>query len=813
MAIKVRRGRLYPPVDLAHAQRMGLEEIEWDRIVDRLGRPPNHFECEIFATLWSEEVSDKSSTELLKTIDLKHEKARSVPGSPISLFPLGNGQYLSLRIVNNNKQCAIDPFYGAQTAIDESIEELSAVGATPIGLLNMLRFGNFDLIRNKRLFQGVVDGISVFGNRYGVPVVGGELYFHERYNSGPMVNSGVVAVTTNDNALQINEVPFQSPVLYVGAKTGRDGLLEQRNEQEDLLDGEVMKRELIKMSDPLLSNRLVNACSEAIEKGLLTEVVAIGKGGLAVSAFDLSKRINRPILVDIDRIPLRRQGYEPLDIILSESSERLLMITDRNKHRDLNKILYKWDLESVKIGEVNDSDGIEFYWNHYLAADIPFQFAVEGSVQKTYEVVQFPPMLKRSANLEDDANKIRKKKRKVVDEWSLIREVALAKAQEEEDRELDCPKNLDDVWLDLLANPNLCSRSPMYTMFDQVVGANTLQRPGGDSAILRLRRQANSEELNGAEPKPESAIAVTLDSNSLYVMMEPYLGTVQTIAEGMRNLAAVGARPLALAACMNFGNPEEYRDVCDMSESIRGLGDASKLWDIPVLSRQMCLGNGKEGSPSMPTPAILMAGLIDDIDKTCGIGFRDKGDLIFLIGLTKNEIYCTEYSSYTHKYVNKLVPDIEFEVEKKYCDFVVSLIQQKLINSAHDLSGGGLAIALTECCMVRSRPIGATFTIDNQEFESPHGLIPLRADAALFGESSARFLLSCAPSKEAAFREACEENGILISGIGKVGGRDIVINGAGAAELPLSTTYKLWIHRLESLLGVGGKETVGFGAT
>lgn len=815
MAIKVRRGKLYPAVEQDFAASLGLDEIEWDRIVDRLGRPPNHFECRVFATLWSESVSNKSSSALLQAIEREMPEVRTVPGSHVGVVDIGDGTHLALRIVQNNKPSFLEPFYGAQTAMDSALEELATIGARPLCLLNMLRFGSHELIRNQRLFQGVTDGISAFGMRYGVPVVGGELYFHERYNGETMVNSGVVGLLNSENALKVEEVPYGSPVLYVGAKTGLDGLEEEVDTENVLLESQIKKRNTLKISDPLLANRLVSACAEAIEKGVLRELIAVGFGGLAVGIFDLSRRINRPILLDIDRIPLRVNEMDPLDIILSESSERVLMITEKGKHRELNKILHKWDLASVKVGEVNDSDGIEFYWNHYQAADIPFQFAVEGAEKKSYEVVQFPPMLKRSAK-NDDADKARRRKRKIVDEWSLIREVALSKEESDDDQDIDCPKDLEDVWLDLMANPNLCSRAPMYRLFDQVVGANTVQRPGGDSAVLRVRNLnyggVSLEKTEEEEAHSSRAVAVTLDSNSLYVSMEPYLGTVQTVAESMRNLAAVGARPSGLAYCMNFGNPESYKDVCDLAESIRGLGDASRIWDIPILSKQIALGHGTDANPILPTPSVLMAGVLPDLNKACTSGFKNKGDVILLLGLTENEIGCSEYTSYVHKKINKLVPDINFEKEKQTCELVIRLIEQELLASAHDLSGGGLAAALTESCMSRRRPIGCVFHIDDQVFDSPNGPIPLRRDAALFSETSARFLVSCRPENEEEVRSLCEEFEIPVTGRGLVGGANLRVEGAASVELPISTTYKLWVHRLESLLGMGGNETVGIQA-
>ncbi len=785
MAIKVRRGHLYPQIKLEEGLEIGLDETEWDKIVDRLGRNPNHFEAKIFAALWSEDVSNKSSSELLKTIKLEYDNVKTATGSPLGLIELSNGQYLALRTVNNNKQTEIDSFYGAQTAIDCAIEELASVGAKPLALLNLFRFGSHDLIKNKKLFQGATHGSSLFTNRIGIPFVGGNLYFHKNYNAAPMVNSSVVGILDSENALKPTDVPIGSSVLYVGAKTGRDGLVNASGNAK-----------LLKMGDALLSNKVTNACSEAIEKGCLKELVAVDRGGLAVACFDISQRIQKPILFDIDRIPLREDIKEPIDIILSESSERVLMITNRENHRELNKVLNKWDLESVKIGEVNDADGIEFYWNHYLVADIPFQFALDGSTKKTFDVVKFPPMLKRSAGL-DDSNKARKNKRKVVDEWSLVREVSSTTKDLDEHKELDCPKNLEDIWLDLLANPNLCSRAPVFEMYDQVVGANTIQKPGGDAAIMRLKSTSDIK----------SALAITQTSNSLYVMMEPYLGTVQTVAEGMRNLASVGARPKALATCLNFGLPDNYKDICDLSEAIRGLGDASKIWDIPIIQKEVSLFNGRKGSPCMPTPGVLMAGELAQADKYCSVEFKNKGDIVFLIGLTKNEIYCTEYSNYFHKYVNKLVPDIDFKKEKNVSEFIVSLIEQDLLNSCHDVSSGGVAIALSESCLNRAtRPIGVRLEIEKQEFDTPAGKIPLRQDAALFSESSARFLISCKAENEEQILRKCADNNIEVTGFGVVGGSSIKITGAANVELPLSTTYKLWSYRLQYLLGYREKE-------
>lgn len=818
MAIKVRRGKLYPPIEFEQAAELGLDEVEWEKIVDRLGRPPNHFEASIFAALWSETVSNKSSSALLEAMSRDASGVHEIPGTTLSITPLGDGaSYLSLRLINNNAQTYYEPYYGVQTAMGSALEELASVGALPLCVLNLLRFGTSDRIRNQTLFQSAVQGIGDYGCRYGLPVLGGELYFHENYNSSPMVNSGVVGVIRHPNVLDAPEVDYQSPVLYVGASTGRDGLkLESKNDTDDIISKRRSLDQMVRMSDPLLGNRLINACAEAIEKRLVKEVVSVGYGGLAVACFNLAKRINKPILLDIDRIPLRGAQMEPLEIVLSESSQRVLLVVDKGKHRALNQILHKWDLSSLKVGDVNDADGIEFYYNHYLAADIPFLFALGGSIQKQYEVVKFPPMLKRSRKDVGDADSMRRRKRKVEDEWSLVREISLAKDTEEKDKEILCPDHLDDVWLDLLANPNLCSRAPAYRQFDQVIGANTVQKIGGDAALLRIRPFMGwslAEDTSSGEKSKDSTekgLAVTLDANSLYVSMEPYLGTVQTVAESMRNLAAVGARPVGMACCMNFGDPNRYQDVCDLSESLRGLGDASKIWRIPLLSKEISLNNGSEGNPALPTPSVLMAGLLGDLKKSCSVGFKNKGDKILLVGLTENEIGCSEYAYFIHKFINRLVPDIDFEKEKETCELIASLIQDGMLQSAHDISSGGIAISIIESCMMRTRPIGAVLHIEHQTFETPNGPIPLRADSALFSETSGRFLISCKPELEEKVRNRCETAGIPLTGSGTVGGKFVRVEGAVETELPISTTYKLWNHRLANLLGEGQRSAADF---
>ncbi len=825
MAILTNRGRIYPPVTFEHAQTYGIEDIEWERIVDRLGRNPNDLECAIFSMLWSESYCNKSSASLLDLLPREHKHVVHFPGLRLGLVALNSGDYIVVRVVANNAQGYIDPKFGVETAMEMALSELSTVGAMPLAVLNLLRFGPHDQIANQRLFQGAVDGISEFGNRIGVPVVGGELYFHRRYNFGTIINSCALGIIQGKPRLSGDTPPFGSAVVYVGARTGKDGLASETEQTatERLFAGKKRDNRTMKTGDPLLSIRLLSACSEAIQEGVLRDVISAGVGGLGTACFDLSSRISNPVRLDIDRVPLRSEGLTPKEILLSETSERLLCVATRGEHRRLIDIFHKWDIDSNVVGQVVDDDGVQFFWNHYQAADIPFLFAKGGSIQKHYEVVKFPPMLRRGEG-PNEADIARRRKRNVDDGWAVVRESTEKKGEYAE--VIDRSKNLEDTWLDLLANPNLCSRRPIYRLFDQGAGTNAVIRAGGDAAVIRLKpwhgAPSGVEEGNGhpssesgeGEVKSDAAdhengngngnsgakvqrgLAVTVDSNSLYVSMEPYLGTVQTIAEGMRNLSAVGAEPVGLAYCMNFGDPSRYVEVCELAEAIRGLGDASKIWDIPIVSEFVNLFNGSEGNPILPTPTIMLVGAMEDVSQARGIAFRDRNDVILLLGTTKNEIGCSEYGHYSHKQVNRLVPDIDFEFEKKICQFIRLLLKERLLKSAHDISGGGLAIAFAECALGGDRPIGAKLVL-----EDTLGPKDFRDDALMFSESSGRFLVSISPDKEALVRKLCEENQIPITATGRVGGKELRLEGAVECEIPLATAYRIWSNRLALLLG------------
>jgi phosphoribosylformylglycinamidine synthase len=753
------KNKLNVPVTFEYASsEHGLDIDEWERIVDRMGRKPNEIECSVFGVIWSEEYCNKSSAALLKTIERKEESVNVPIGSRTGILALKDGRKLAIRAIANNDQLLIDPYQASQSSMSASMLELATVGAPALSFLNLIRFGATDRLQTQRALQEAVRGISDFSNRSGVPIAGGELYFHPQHNRIPLVNSFAVGLVTSELVSKVKPERGAS-VVYVGANTGLDSYM---------------------VGDPLLSSALASAVAEAVGSGLLIGAVATGRGGLAAATFDLAAKINAPIQIDLERIPLRFQDLAPKEILLSSSADRIICVVERDKHRQLIDTFNHYGLESVVIGQVTNNDGIEFFYNKQLRADIPFLFALGGSTQKHFDVVKFPPMLRRSESQELAASN-RLKKRTEQDEWTVVRESTTNKNAYVQ--EISRSRNIEDVWLDLLANPNLCSRTPLSSQLDSGQGLRLLSARHGDAGIVRI-------------PGDQRALAFSLDSMSLYVGVEPYLGSVQSIADGMRNLAAVGATPAGLAYSLNFGDPNNYKEVCDLSESIRGIGDSSKIWNIPMVSNFISLFNGSDTNPILPTPAVLVVGEISDISNVVGCSFKERGDTVLLLGNTLNEIGCSEYGYFTHQQINRLVPDINFDLEKKVCELMVRLHEEKLLRSAHDISSGGVAVALAECCLCGEKPIGASLTIENT-------LLPteFREDAIMFSETSGRFLVSCDASSLVRVEELCAEYQIPVTGRGKVGGKEIKVDGALECTVPLQTAFKLWTRRLGQLLG------------
>ncbi len=778
-----------PPVEESTALALGLTKEEWDKIVDGLGRKPNEVECALFVALWDENYSYKSSHSFLQLLGRDGAAVVKFPGCRAGVVEIGEGDALVFRMDESNRALTSDAAVGVTCSSSRIFDELISLGVRPIAMVNLLRVGDANMVENHRLLRGALGGLSRFTNRAGVPMVGGELLFHSAFNNAALVNTCALGIAHKNKLPELQKPAIGSPILLAGTATGYDGLTRGKATGPDT--GAQVVAPLV--GDPLASERLHRAVAEALDARLVKVIVDLEIGGIGTAAFELARRSNTGVRLDLDRVPARIPNLTPREVLTSETPARILVVVNKGEHRRVSDIFERHRVGIVLVGELVDTDDVNIFWHHHQIACVPFSFAREGLVEKEFELAKFPPMLRKASYREGGATTDGKSTRArggKADEWAMLRNAPMLQKKAKEEGIVPIPDSLDDVWIDLLADPNLCSRHLVYEQFDQLVRGSTLVAGGNDAGVIRFTTQAGAER----------GVTMTIDCNSLYVKGDPYLGTVQTVAEGMRNLAACGARPVAVAHCMNFGDPARHQDISELSEALRGLADACRAWNIPVLSDRVSLFNGTEVNPILGSPAVCMIGVIDDARHTCSVSFKNAGDRVFLVGSTKDELGCSEYLSYCHHVIAGSVPDIDFELEERTCGAIRRAIAAGLLASCHDLSAGGLALALTECA-VSGRPAGVRLslkqTLADDEF---------RPDALLFSETSARFLVSCKPEHETELRALLDEAKLPITAEGEVGGKQLRIEGAIDVSIPLSTARRIWHDGLNHLFGVETSE-------
>ncbi len=769
MAVKKKN---LPPVTPEHALTLGLNEDEWQQMIEGLGRAPNEVECAIFSALWREEYSLKSTLSFLKTLNRKGERAIKLAGDRASAVDIGDGEAVVFRAEFYNQQCLTEPLLGTAACLAKGISSIAAEGVRPLACLNLLRLGDLERPENVRLLQREIEGLSKFSNVAGVPIIGGEFYVHPAYDESPVVNGMCLGIGKKEDLIQQVQAKEGSSLLYLGMETGREGLTKE---------GSLPKRYLF--ADPFFAANFSQALRTALEQKLVLDYVEVSEGGLGTAFFETAHRFSLGVKVDLDRVPKRESTMTSTEVILSQTPLRALAITAPGKHRALGDCLHQFGVSAQLIGELVDTDDVEILWGHQEIANIPYSFSRQGLIEKEFEISQFPPMLRKKSSQELDSKR-EKISRGKQDEWAMLRNAPMLQKQARAEGIAPLPDSLEDVWLDLLADPNLASKRRIYEHFDQTLHANSSFIGGGDAAILRVERGR------------QKALALSVDANVLYVRLDPYLGAVQTVAEAMRNISATGATPVAISHCLSFGDPQRHKDISEISEVIRGLGDACRAWGLFVVSDSVSLFNGTEGSPILGSPAVAMIGVLDDVKKACTIGFKEAGDKILLLGETKMELGGSEYLYYCHKILAGDLPDIDFEVEKKTCALIQELIAMELLCSAHDLSSGGLALCLAESCLEREKPIGAQLTLQKTITDQS-----FRPDALLFSESSARFLISCKSKNVEEVRSQCAKYGVSITGEGEVGGKFIEVNGALECTIALSTMHQIWSSGLDHLFG------------
>lgn len=700
----------------------GLTQEEYKKIISMLGREPNLTELGVFSVMWSEHCSYKSSRPHLRKFPTKGPRVIQGPGENAGVVDIGDGLAVIFKMESHNHPSFIEPYQGATTGVGGILRDVFTMGARPLALLNSLRFGAPDHPRTKFLLNGVVRGIAGYGNCVGVPTVGGEVYFDPCYNGNILVNAFCLGLVKQDKIFKGIAAGAGNPVFYVGSKTGRDGIHGATMASESFEEDSEEKKPTVQVGDPFTEKLLIEACLEAMKKDLMVGIQDMGAAGLTSSSVEMASRGGMGIELEMALVPRREPEMTPYEILLSESQERMLIVARKGKEKEVEEIFRKWDLDVVEIGKVIEGGMFRILENGRLVVEIPVECLTDNA-----------PVLQRPFE-----------RPKGHDETLAL-----------DLREVPEPADYKDTLLELIGSPNISSREWIYQQYDHMVRLNTILTPGSDSSLIRI-------------PGTDKAVSISVDCNSRYVFLDPYFGGKIAIAESARNVAASGARPIAVTDCLNFGNPERPEVMWQFVESIRGLSDACLALDTPVIGGNVSFYNETNGKSIYPTPTIGMVGLLEQADRHASQWFKDAGDKIYLLGDTFEEIGGSEYLALVHGLVKGSPPELDLKKEKALQDLLIESIQKGILKSAHDCSEGGLAAALAECCISGpGDPMGAKLVLPEKS---------IRTDAYLFGESQSRAIVSVSPGEnEAALMKLAGERGVPVYAIGAAGGASLEI--------------------------------------
>ncbi len=677
-------------VDVNLAKELGLTENEYKMILDYLGRVPTYTELGVYSVMWSEHCSYKNSIKQLKTLPRSGSRLLVEAGEEnAGLVDIGDGYAIAFKIESHNHPSAIEPFQGAATGVGGILRDIFTMGARPIAALNSLRFGSLEDKRTQFLFRGVVNGISHYGNCFGVPTVGGEVYFEKCYQDNPLVNAMAVGIVKADKTATAAAIGVGNPVFIIGASTGKDGihgasLLASREFDEKTED----MRPSVQVGDPFEEKKLLEATIELIEAGVIAGIQDMGAAGISCSTSEMSAKTGNGMDIDLDKVPLREENMSAYEIMLSESQERMLAVIHKGKEAEALKIAQKWDVPFTQIGVVTSDGTINLKRKGELVAELNADTLVLGGGAPVYD-------------------------RESTEPTYFIKTRSFNQNEINENDTLGAFKKL-------ISAPTIASKRWVFEQYDSQVGTNTVSIKG-DAAIIRIK------EL------PGKAIAVTTDCNSRYVYLDPYTGGKAAVAEAARNVVCVGAEPVAITNCLNFGNPYDPEVYFQFKEAIRGMGDACKSFNTPVTGGNVSFHNESKKNAVYPTPTIGMLGLIDDLTKTMSADFKNEGDLVYLIGNDRDELGGSEYLKVIHDKVVGMAPELNLEDEVNLQKVTLELIRSGLINSAHDTAEGGLAVCLAESSMNKNN-IGVIANLQNTAQK-------------LFGESQSRIVISFSPDK------------------------------------------------------------------
>jgi len=722
----------------------GLEPEEYQRILKILGREPNLIELGIFSVMWSEHCSYKSTRVHLKKLPTKAPWVICGPGENAGVIDIGDNQAAIFKMESHNHPSYIEPFQGAATGVGGILRDVFTMGARPVANMNALRFGSPDHPKTKHLLSGVVAGIGSYGNCVGVPTVGGECTFHPAYNGNILVNAMTVGIAEQDKIFYSAASGIGNPVVYVGSKTGRDGIHGATMASAEFDDASEEKRPTVQVGDPFTEKLLIEACLELMQQDAIIAIQDMGAAGLTSSSLEMAGKGECGIELHLDKVPMREEGMTPYELMLSESQERMLMILKPEKTELARGIFEKWELAFATIGTITDTGHIVLKWHGETVADMPI-----APVSTDAPMYERPYTVVRSVE---------------CGVWSV---------------EIPANHTLHSILHTLLKSPDLSSKRWIWEQYDHMVGNDTVQRPGGDSAVVRVHGT-------------NKALAISTDCTPRYCYADPVEGGKQAVAETWRNITAVGAQPLAITNCLNFGNPEKPEIMGQIVGCLQGMSEACIALDYPIISGNASLYNETNGKGILPTPAIGGVGLLKDVTKSVGNSFVAEGEDIILIGETKGHLGQSLYLREILGREEGPPPPVDLALEKKNGDFVRAQIQAGNITACHDISDGGLLVALAE--MTYRNGIGATCHLERSEAESKDLKIPRQArdDITLcFGEDQARYILTTKNSST--ILEAAKKACVAAAVIGKTQAENLEFAGEKIATATLRKTNESWL--------------------
>ncbi len=721
--------------DQSLVENHGLKLDEFEKIIEGLGREPNLTELGIFSAMWNEHCSYKSSKFWLKTLPTTGDRVVQGPGENAGVIDIDDGDVAVFKMESHNHPSFIEPYQGAATGVGGILRDVFTMGARPVANLNALRFGDPSHPKTKHLLSGVVGGIGGYGNCIGIPTVGGEVNFHSSYNGNILVNAMTVGIAKKDKIFYSAAAGIGNPVVYVGSKTGRDGIHGATMASAEFDENSEDKKPTVQVGDPFTEKLLLEACLELMKEEAIIAIQDMGAAGLTSSSIEMASKGNVGIEIDLSKVPMRVKNMSAYELMLSESQERMLMVIDPSKEEMARSVFKKWDLEFEVIGKVTDTKRLILNMNNKEEANIPINILVEDApeYQREYVINNPAPSIKLNNN------------------------------------ELNDDNILEDLFK-MISHPNLCSRKWIWEQYDHMVMADTVVRPGSDAAVVRVH-------------DTNKGIAISTDCSPTYCKHNSFEGGKHAVVETWRNLIASGALPIAITDCMNFGNPEKPEIMGQFVECIRGMGEACSKLDYPVISGNVSFYNETNGEGIYPTPAIGGVGLIKDLSNVMTIALKKEGNYLCVIGKSSNHLGNSQYLSIIKNIELGSTPSIDLNEELKNGKFVLSCIEQKKFEAVHDIADGGLLVALSEMSMCGEK--GVQVDINKSSLLG-----------YFFGEDQSRYLVEVSKDNFEDLMSEAENNNVFVEKIGVTQDNQFEINNIGKIPVQeLIRAHELWFQK------------------